>query len=109
MAEEVIRCSTIEQARNSAIQWLEDRGVTFGPQRNIVHGNLQKCTELLGKETGVSGNSPKWWRLRLDHDPTKGLHFNAEFGKGPAADKAAFCFPGGQKLLRKLSTARSPR
>ncbi|MCA9047520.1 MAG: hypothetical protein KDA89_02255 [Planctomycetaceae bacterium] len=109
MAEQVIRCTTIEQARNRALEWLEQRHVRFGPERVIVHGNLEKCSELLGKETGVSGQSPKWWRLRLDYDPTKGLHFNVEFGKGAAAEKAAFCFSGGPTLLRKLAAARQPR
>ncbi len=109
MAEEVVQCNTIEQARNQAVQWLEARNVSFGPQRTVIQGNLKKCEELFGKETGVSGNTPGFWRLRLDHDPLKGLHFNAEFGKGGGGEKAAFCFPGGADLLRKLANARRPR
>ena len=106
MPETVHQCATIEQARNEAIAWLEQKGVQFGPHRKIEIGRLGLLT---GHEIGVSSGGGTPWRLRLDYDPMKGAHFNVEYDKGPGREKAAFCFPGGEKLIEKLASSRVPR
>jgi hypothetical protein len=101
-------CITIERARNEAIRWLEDRGVVFGPRREMVPGRLGVLT---GKEVGVSsepGQRP-FWRLRLDYDPDKGPHFNAEYESDPRRQKQAFTFIGSDGLMRTLAKSRDPR
>lgn len=98
----------IEQARNAAIEWIEKRApAAFGPYRKIEIGRLGV---LKGKEVGVSaaGAAP-FWRLRLDYDPGKGAHFNAEVGTGPGRQKAAFTFPGGEELIKALAAGLSRR
>ena len=104
--EEVERCLTIEDARNKAIAWLQGLGGVFGPHREIQIGRLGALT---GKETGVESLGVPWWRIRLDYDPGKGAHFNAEFGKGGDRKKKAFCFPGGETLIKTLAKGRKPR
>src|SRR4029079_16141285 len=84
---------TVEQARNAAIAWLEERGVEFGPHRTIPIGRLGV---LAGSETGVASSRKPFWRLRLDYDPAKGPHYNAEFGEGTSRQKAAFAFTGSE-------------
>jgi hypothetical protein len=106
--EEVHHFQHLEQARNAAIAWLEQRGVVFGPQRAIVPGRLGT---FAGSEVGVS-SPPHWrpfWRLRIDYDPKKEAHYNAEFGEGTARVKAAFCFPATAKELASLVRHRAPR
>jgi hypothetical protein len=106
MQEPIHRFATLEQARNAAMQWLEALGVSFGPRRTIVIGRLGT---FQGAEVGVQsepGQVP-FWRLRLDFDPHKGAHFNAEFGTGPQRKKAAFTFPGAEAHAAGLR--RRPR
>ena len=104
--EPTYKFQTIEQARNAAIAWLQERAVTFGPHRKIEIGRLGV---LKGKETGVSASQDPFWRIRLDYDPVKGAHFNFEPGKGSKRSKAAFCFRGGQQLIKALAKKRAPR
>ena len=104
--ETTYKFSTIEQARNAAIKWLEQRSAEFGPHRKVVIGRLGV---LKGKETGTSASREPFWRIRLDYDPHKGAHFNAESGKGTTREKAAFCFRGGEQLIAALSKKRNPR
>ena len=98
--------ASMERARNAAVQWLEVRGVTFGPYREVEIGRLGVLT---GKEVGVSGTRSPYWRLRLDYDPSKGPHYNAEIGKGSQRAKAAFTFPGDESLIATLAQHRNPR
>ena len=100
--------TTYEQARNAAIKWLEERAVKFGPERKVEIGRLQDAVRLFGKEVGVSGRDP-FWRLRLDEDPKKGPHFNAEYGKRGSAEKAAFLFQATDQVMEKLGRKRKPR
>ncbi len=104
--EEIFRFQQLDQARNAAIAWLERRGARFGPQRNIVAGRLGTFE---GSEVGVSSVGKPFWRLRIDNDPKKGAHYNAEFGEGAARMKAAFCFPASPAMLTRLALRRAPR
>jgi hypothetical protein len=104
--ELIERFGSLEQARNAAIAWLELRGVSFGPHRKIEIGRLGV---LAGHEVGVSATEKPFWRLRLDYDPIKGPHFNAEIGEGGMREKRAFAFPGDEDLIRKLALQRRPR
>ncbi len=104
--EEIERFISIDQARNAAVAWLESRGVVFGPYRKIEIGRLGV---LAGQEVGVSAADKPYWRLRLDFDPVKGPHFNAEFGEGLKRGKKAFVFPGDEALMKKLALGRRPR
>jgi hypothetical protein len=106
MAEDEEECGTIERARNRAIQWLEGLGVIFGPHRRIAIGRLGILED---KEVGVEADQTPYWRLRLDYDPDKQAHFNAEFGKGSVRKKRAFKFIGGEALIKKLAGKRTPR
>jgi len=114
MAEQIKRFQTIEQARNAAIKWLEERNVQFGPHRKIEIGRLGV---LKDKEIGVSSHyqigvrvdQRPYWRIRLDYDPDKGPHFNTEFNTGPARQKAAFLFFGTESLIETLAKSRDPR
>lgn len=100
------RLGTVEQARNAAIRWLEERAVAFGPHRKVEIGRLGV---LQGAEVGVSASQDPFWRIRLDYDPVKGPHFNVEAGKGGQREKAAFCFFGTEQLIAKLAQNRQPR
>ena len=106
--EATYKFTTYEQARNAAIKWLEDRAVKFGPDRKIERGRLSTSI-LFGREVGVSSTSDPFWRLRLDYDPAKGPHFNAEIGKGSARDKAAFLFAATEQQMEKWGLKRKPR
>lgn len=99
-------CLSIEAARNKAIAWLESLGAVFGPHHQIQIGRLGA---LAGKETGVESVGVQYWRIRLDYDPSKGAHFNVEFGKGAWRKKKAFTFPGGEALIATLAKRRNPR
>lgn len=48
-------------------------------------------------------------RLRLDYDPVKGPHFNAEVGKGGSRIKHAFKFPGTEETALAHFNGRKPR
>ncbi|MDR3623421.1 MAG: hypothetical protein P4L85_29075 [Paludisphaera borealis] len=104
--EPVERFISIEQARNAAVAWLESRNVVFGPYRKVEIGRLGV---LAGHEVGVSAAEKPYWRLRLDFDPIKGPHFNAETGEGAKREKQAFSFPGDEALIKKLALSRRPR
>lgn len=104
--ESISRFSSLEQARNAAIKWLESHGAVFGPHRLVLLG---KFGDLAGQETGIESTQGPYWRLRLDYDPVKQAHYNAEFGKGTGRDKAAFLFPGGAALIARLASRRNPR
>lgn len=104
--EDVERHISIDPARNAAIAWLETRNVVFGPYRKVEIGRLGVLT---GHEVGVSASEKPFWRLRLDYDPSKGPHFNAEFGEGVKREKKAFLFPGDEALMKKLALGRQPR
>jgi hypothetical protein len=104
--EPVEKCGSLEQARNKAIAWLESKGVVFGPHHKIEIGRLG---DLKGSETGVSSTIPPFWRLRLDYDPSKGPHYNVEYGSGPGRLKHAFTFPGTPALIARLATTQRPR
>ena len=104
--ELVVHFASIEQARNAAIKWLEIRGVVFGPHRKVEIGRLGL---LKGYEVGVSGTGELFWRIRLDYDPVKKAHYNAEVGEGRRRQKQAFTFPGGEELIERLSNSREPR
>ncbi len=104
--EAILRFATLEQARNAAIAWLESRGVVFGPHRRVSLGRLGS---LAGFEVGVHAAEKPYWRLRLDYDPAKGAHFNAEVGTGPGRERRAYCFPGSQGWVERLAARRHPR
>jgi hypothetical protein len=104
--EPIERFASIEQARNAAIAWLESHGVVFGPHRKVEIGRLGV---LAGHEVGVSATEKPFWRLRLDYDPIKGPHYNAEVGEGANREKRAFAFPGSEDLMKKLALSRRPR
>ena len=104
--EPIFHHRTVEQARNAAIAWLEERGVEFGPHRTIQIGRLGV---LAGSETGVASSRKPFWRLRLDYDPAKGPHYNAEFGERTNRQKAAFAFTGSEALVAQLARSRAPR
>ena len=104
--ETVHRFVSIELARNAAIAWLESQGVVFGPLRQIEIGRLGLLT---GHEVGVRAAEKPFWRLRLDYDPQKGPHFNAEYGEGMSREKAAFSFPGSKDTILRLAKNRKPR
>ncbi|MEM1029100.1 MAG: hypothetical protein AAGA56_12220 [Myxococcota bacterium] len=89
MTERVYYYPSREAALVAAIAWLEARGGAWGPYHERLIGDLGRMT---GREVGV-------WipfnlrRLRLDYDPDKGWHYNAEAFRGARRQKAAFCFP----------------
>jgi filamentous hemagglutinin len=101
-----VYCCSIEQARNEAIKWLEERNVSFGPYRKIEIGRMGVMT---GREIGVSADGGIWWRLRIDYDPIKEAHYNAEVGRRSAREKMAFCFPGGEELINTIAKNRDIR
>lgn len=104
--EDVEHYNTVEAARNAAIGWLEDRGGPWGHEREITLG---KFGEMEGQESGVQATDGTYRRLRLDFDPAKGCHFNAESGKGSDREKKAFCFPGDESTISRMASRRDPR
>lgn len=104
--EEVEHYGSVDEARNSAIEWLENRGGSWGGSREITIG---KFGAMGGQESGVETTDGTNRRLRLDFDPIKGCHYNAESGKGKGREKKAFCFPGGEPLIEQLASRRDPR
>ena len=106
--EEIFHHRTVEQARNAAIHWLETRGVKFGPRRDIVAGKFRVLDRSEAGVRSAEGAKP-FWRLRLDFDPKKGPHYNAEHGTGAAGESAAFQFEGSEALVARLARRRAPR
>ncbi len=104
--EEIERFNSVDRARNAAITWLEERGGPWGGSRDITLG---KFGAMAGQESGVSTTDGTNRRLRLDFDPIKGCHYNAEAGKGAVREKKAFCFPGPESLIEQLASRRDPR
>jgi hypothetical protein len=104
--EDVEHFGSIEAARNAAIAWLKERGGPWGGAREITIG---KFGEMEGQESGVATTDGTNRRLRLDFDPSKGCHYNAEAGKGGSRQKKSFCFPGTEPLMHKLASRRDPR
>jgi hypothetical protein len=104
--EPITRLASLEQARNAAIEWLQRRGAVFGPNRDIVIGRLGA---MEGSEAGVQSTAGPFWRIRLDFDPSKGPHYNVEFGTGAQRLKHAFAFPGSAELFSRLAARRRPR
>jgi len=102
---------SIELARKAAIAWLEERGIVIDARGSQILIGRPVCPPLVGRETGVGSakGARPYWKLYLDHDPIKGAHFNAEFGKGPNGERCAFRFPGGEALIKALARSRSPR
>ena len=104
--EEVEFFGTIEQARNAALEWLEQRGGAWGGARIVTQGKFGALAE---RENGIATTDGTQRRLRVDFDLVKGAHFNAEAGKGGSREKKAFCFHGGEFLIDRLANARNPR
>lgn len=105
--EETSYYDTIEQARNAALAWCESLGAPIGgPYYDVVIGRIGPG---LDHEVGVAHSDGSYRRLRLDYDPTKGCHYNAEVGKGSARKKQAFCFPGSEDWLTRIMHTRPPR
>src|SRR4051812_30558923 len=100
------RFTSFERSRNASITSPKARGVAFGPHRKIEIGRLGV---MAGHEVGVSATEKPYWRLRLDYDPVKGPHFNAESGEGAKRQKKAFSFPGNEDVMKKLALSRRPR
>lgn len=105
--EEVTACHSYEDARNKALNWMENfGGGPIGPFYQIEIGRLGDGE---GLEVGVSSTIEPYRRLRLDYDPWKGPHFNAEVGKGNKRLKHAFTFPGDRQTALAHFRNRSPR
>jgi len=90
--EQVVECSSLEEARNKAVKKLEELlGSSVGPYVKVVIGkDMGGGSPLAGSEVGVEYRSSRaWGRIRLDFDPTKGPHYNVE----TRAEAWAFLFP----------------
>ena len=87
--EHIVDCSSMEDARNKAVQKLGDlMGGGLGPYvKVVVAKNMGGGNPLAGAEVGVEWG--KKGRIRLDFDPTKGPHYNVE----SKTENWAFCFP----------------
>jgi hypothetical protein len=105
--EETSRYDHIEQARNAALQLLDQHGGgPLGAYRDVVIGRLGIGE---GAEVGVVSTGGKFRRIRLDYDPDKGCHYNVEIGKGASRIKHAFLFPGTEAWLERIMHTRPPR
>lgn len=104
--EEITRCDSYEQARNKALEWMEAQGGAIGAYYQVEIGRLGLAT---GLEVGVSSTIDPYRRIRLDYDPVKGPHFNAEVGKGAGRMKHAFTFPGDEETIASHLRRRQPR
>ena len=104
--EEIMNCRSYEDARNRAIAWLESLGGPIGAHYEVEIGRLGLAT---GLEVGVSSTIDPYRRLRIDYDPAKGPHFNAEVFKGSGRKKHAFTFPGDEQTIATLLKSRLPR
>ena len=104
--EQVTHCETYEEARNKSLAWMETWGGPLGAHYKIELGRLGTGQ---GFEVGVSSTIDPYRRLRLDFDPVKGPHFNAEVGKGGGRSKHAFTFPGTEETALAHFRRRRPR
>jgi hypothetical protein len=104
--EQVTHCDSYEDARNKAIAWMETWGGPIGPYYEVEIGRLGLA---VGHEVGVSATVDPYRRIRLDFDPVKGPHFNAEVGKGAGRMKHAFTFPGDEQTIAAHLRRRTPR
>ena len=104
--EPIVELPSIDAARNKAIEWLEDQGAIFDQNREIVIGRLGAFE---GSETGVQSSIGTFWRIRLDYDPVKGAHYNAEYDTGAQRRKHAFAFPSSAEVIARLARQRRPR
>jgi hypothetical protein len=104
--EQVTHCTSYEEARNEALRWMENEGGPIGPYFEIEIGRIGLAER---HEVGVSSTVDPYRRIRLDYDPGKGPHFNAEVGKGRARLKHAFTFPGDEKTIASHLRTRQPR
>lgn len=104
--ELVTHCHSYEDARNRALAWMESQGGSLGPYYQVEIGRLGLAT---GLEVGVSSTADPYRRIRLDFDPVKGPHFNAEVGKGAGRLKHAFTFPGDEATIASHLRSRGPR
>lgn len=104
--EQITDCQTYEEARNKALAWIEANGGALGAYYKIELGRLGTGA---GFEVGVSSTVDPFRRLRLDYDPVKGPHFNAEVGKGGSRIKHAFKFPGTEETALAHFNGRKPR
>ncbi|MET0384620.1 MAG: hypothetical protein ABW321_01615 [Polyangiales bacterium] len=86
--ELVVATTHIDTARNKAVEWLVEKGVTFGPHHKLSKGRLGAGKDAF---VGVESTGVPYWRIRVDFDPQKGPHYNVEFGKG--GESRAFTFP----------------
>jgi hypothetical protein len=87
--EEKVTCHSMEDARNRALQKLDElTGGSMGPYKKVIIGkNMGGDSPLAGTEVGVEWG--KRGRIRLDFDPEKGPHYNVETPSG----NWAFLFP----------------
>jgi hypothetical protein len=114
MVEEIhdIRNLTMEQARNAAVAWMQERlkeeekYLRLSGRRDEVEslklGRERSGSEILAKhgfskgETGVvygRKNKELQQTIRLDYEPKeKGPHYNVEVGEGSRRKKKAFPF-----------------
>ena len=104
--EEVTHCTSYEEARNKALHWMEFHGGPIGAYFEVEIGRLGLAE---GHEVGVSSSVDPYRRIRLDYDPVKGPHFNAEVGKGASRMKHAFAFPGTEESMKSYLRTRKPR
>lgn len=104
--ELVTRCDSYEDARNQALAWMESIGGPIGHYYEIEIGRLGLAA---GHEVGVSSSIDPYRRIRLDYDPLKGPHFNAEVYKGVGRMKHAFTFPGDEQTIASYLKGRQPR
>lgn len=104
--EQVTHCTSYEEARNEALRWMETWGGPIGAYFEVEIGRLGLAE---GYEVGVSSSIEPYRRIRLDYDPVKGPHFNAEVGKGGSRMKHAFTFPGDESTIASHLRTRKPR
>ncbi|APR85919.1 Hypothetical protein A7982_11268 [Minicystis rosea] len=104
--EQVTHCDSYEDARNQALAWMETWGGPIGAYYEVEIGRLGLAT---GLEVGVRSTIDPFRRIRLDFDPVKGPHFNAEVGKGGSRMKHAFTFPGTEDTIASHLRRRQPR
>lgn len=104
--ELVTNCHSYEDARNRALAWMESIGGPIGAHYDVEIGRLGLAQ---GLEVGVSSTIDPYRRIRLDYDPVKGPHFNAEVYKGVGRMKHAFTFPGDEDTIASYLRNRQPR
>jgi hypothetical protein len=92
-----IRCKSLEEARNRALQ--EIGQIDIG-SRELYYGRLGVGKgKIIGFETTSNGTRKVF---RWDYDEVKGPHINIEIGKGSNRIKKAFQFPGTETDIAKI-------